>query len=144
MNRVCMKILVGTDGSICSEKAIDFAANLASKTSSPLTILHVVPHVPSTKEDLIELIKEELGSPEEIGQQYLEKGMEISKKHGVDAGWKLLTGYPAEEILNEAEKKKYGLIVVGSTGKGRINEFLLGSVSSKLVHHSKIPVLVMK
>jgi len=47
-------------------------------------------------------------------------------------------------VGNRAENEGYDLKVIGSVGKGRINEFLLGSVSSKLVHHSKIPVLVMK
>ncbi|MFQ5815319.1 MAG: universal stress protein [Candidatus Hydrothermarchaeaceae archaeon] len=139
-----MKILVGTDGSTCSEKAIEFASRLAIMTSSSLTLLHVIPMVPSMEEEIIELIKEELGSPEDIGQQYLERGIEISKKHGVKAEKKLLTGHPAEEILDEAERGKYELIVVGSTGKGMINELLLGSVSSELVHHAKVPVLVVR
>jgi nucleotide-binding universal stress UspA family protein len=139
-----MKILVGTDGSRCSEKAIEFASKLASMTSSSLTILHVVPMVASTKEELIKLIKEELEKPEEIGQMHLKKGAEIAKKHGIEAAKKLLRGNPADEILKETKVGRYDFIVVGSRGKRKINEILLGSVSSKLVHHSKVPVLVMK
>ncbi len=139
-----MRILVGTDGSSYSEKAIEFAAKLANMTSSKLAIVHVVPTVPSTKEEIIELIKEELGSPEDAGKRYLERGAEIAKKHGIKADKKLLEGYPADELLKEAAAGKYDLILVGSTGKGKINELLLGSVSSKLAHHSKTSVLIVK
>ncbi len=56
----------------------------------------------------------------------------------------MVKGNPAEEILREAEKGKYDFIVVGSTGKGKINELLLGSVSSEVVHHAKVSVMVVR
>lgn len=137
-----MTFLVATDGSPTAERAVAFAAKLASKTCSPLVIIHVTPQLLTTKEDVIFLLKEELGSREKAGKKYLRKALEIAEKAGVKARTKLLDGSPAEEILKEAEKG-YEMLVLGSHGRGKIHEFLLGSVTSKIIHLSKIPVLVV-
>jgi len=137
-----MKILVATDGSEGSEKAIRFASGLAKETQSKITLLHAVPKIKTTKEELITLLKEEMGSPEKAGKKYLEKGAKIAQEFGVNAETKLLEGNEADEILKEAEG--YDLLVASSYGKGRIDRALLGSVSSMLVQKSSVPVLVVK
>lgn len=137
-----MKILVTTDGSEGSEKAIRFASELASESQSTITLLHVIPKIETTKEEIIILLKEEIGSPEKAGTKYLETGKKIVEEFDIKVETKLLEGKEVDEILKESAN--YDLIVAGSYGKGRVNEFLLGSVSSKLVHESKIPVLVVK
>jgi nucleotide-binding universal stress UspA family protein len=137
-----MKILVATDGSEGSLKAITFASKLASQSGSSITLMHVIPKIETTKEEIITLIKEEIGSPEKAGKKYLEDGRKLAGESGVNADTKLLDGHEVKEILKEAEN--FDLVVTGSQGKGKVNEFLLGSVSSKLVHDSKVPVLVVK
>jgi len=137
-----MKILIATDGSEGSQKAIRFASKLAKDSASNITLLHIIPKIETTKEDIIILLKEEIGSPEKAGKKYLEEGQKIVEEFGIKAETKLLEGHEVEEILKEAEN--FDLIVTGSQGKGKVNEFLLGSVSSDLVHKSKIPVLVVK
>ncbi|MBI5253039.1 MAG: universal stress protein [Euryarchaeota archaeon] len=139
-----MKILAATDGSNCSERAIKFASKLASESKSKITITYVVPELPLAKEEFVKFLKKQLGNGKGAGNRYLERGRKIGEKLGVKTETKLLEGNPAEEILKEAERGRYDLIVVGSYGKGGVNKFLLGSVSSKLVHLSKIPVLVVK
>lgn len=57
---------------------------------------------------------------------------------------KLLIGDPADMILRESVEGSFDLIVIGSRGLGSVKEFILGSVSYKVVSHSKIPVLVVK
>jgi nucleotide-binding universal stress UspA family protein len=137
-----MKILVATDGSEGSLKAITFASKLASESGSSITLLHVIPKIETTKEEIIVLIKEEIGTPEKAGKKYLKDGKKLAGESGVNADTKLLEGHEVEEILKEAEN--FDLIVTGSQGKGKVNELLLGSVSSDLVHKSKISVLVVK
>jgi nucleotide-binding universal stress UspA family protein len=139
-----MKILVATDGSKGAEKAVKFAAGLASATGSSLTLVYVVARLPTTKADIIELFKEVLGSLEQEGEKHLLRGKMTAEKLGAKTNTKLLEGNPAEEILKEAKKGGHDLIVVGSYGRGAVNKLLLGSVSSRLVHLSKIPVLVVK
>lgn len=139
-----MKILVAIDGSKGAEKAIKFAAKLASATGSSLTLVYVIATLPTARADIIELFREALGSLEREGEKYLLRGKKIAEKLGAKTNRKRLEGNPAGEILKEVERGRYDLIVVGSYGKGSIDKFLLGSVSSKLVHLSKIPVLVVK
>lgn len=138
-----MSILVATDGSHNAERAVAYASKLASKTGLPLVVLHVTPRLPSTKEEIIRLLKEELGSTEEAGEKYLRRALGIASERGVKAESKLLKGAPAEEILKEAEKG-YELLVIGYHGRGKLHEFLLGGVASKIIHLSKIPVLVVR
>jgi nucleotide-binding universal stress UspA family protein len=51
-------------------------------------------------------------------------------------------GNPAHLIINRADSK-YDLVVVGKRGINGIEEFLMGSVSSQIAHHSKVPVLIV-
>lgn len=137
-----MKILVATDGSEGSENAIRFASRLAKESHSTVTLLHVIPKIETTKEEIIILLKEEIGSPEEAGTKYLEAGRKIVEESGITAETKLLDGNEVDETLKEAER--YDLLVAGSHGKGKIDRFLLGSVSSELVRKSEVPVLVVR
>ncbi|ANS77227.1 hypothetical protein AWM70_12775 [Paenibacillus yonginensis] len=55
-----------------------------------------------------------------------------------------LTGHPVKSICTAAQEVKADLIVMGSHGRGLMNEALLGSVTHGVLHHSEIPVLVAK
>ena len=138
-----MKILVTTDGSETSEKAIEFASKLAKTCNSELVIVYVVPTIYGTKEDILILIKEEIGNPEKVGKKYLAKGEEIAQRYGVKPETKLLKGNALDEILKEAEKG-YDFLVVGYHGKGKINELLMGSIANRILKLSKIPVLIVR
>ena len=138
-----MKFLVAIDGSETSENAVYFASKLARESNSEITIIYVIPTIWGTKEDIIVLVKEEIGNPEKIGKKYLERALNIAKKNGVIADKKLLQGNPVKEILKEAEKG-YDMIILGYHGKGKINELLMGSVASKVLRLSKLPVLFVR
>jgi nucleotide-binding universal stress UspA family protein len=56
----------------------------------------------------------------------------------------VVEGDPTNTILEFAEKNKVDLIVMGTLGKGGLERFLLGSVTDKVVKHSKTSVLVVK
>ncbi|MEK7278125.1 MAG: universal stress protein, partial [Chloroflexota bacterium] len=56
----------------------------------------------------------------------------------------VLQGHGAESILRVAEIRGCDCIVVGSRGLGTMSGLLLGGVSDKLAHHSKVPVLIVK
>lgn len=137
-----MKILVATDGSEGSEKAIEFASKLAHESNSRLSIIHITPMLPAAKDEMITLLKDEIGSPKKAGKEYLASGKLIAEKFDLKPKLILKEGNPVEVILEEAGK--YDMIVVGSYGKGKIDRFLLGSVSSKLICNSKIPVVVVR
>jgi nucleotide-binding universal stress UspA family protein len=137
-----MKILVTTDGSTYSEKAILFASKLASESDSSITLMHVIPKIETTKEEIITILKEEIGSPEKAGEKYLKEGIKIAGEHGLEPDKILVEGKEVEEILKESNN--FDIIVTGSHGKGKVDEILLGSISTELVHKSKVPVLVVR
>jgi nucleotide-binding universal stress UspA family protein len=139
-----LKILVATDGSKGSEKAVKFASKLAAEGKGVLSLIHVIPHLPTLREDIISVVKEEIGSPRKTGEEYLADGQLIAEKYLSEVNTILKEGDPVKVILEEAEKNSFDLIVVGSYGRGFVGEFLLGSVSSKLVHRSPIPVLIVR
>ncbi|MGI0034108.1 MAG: universal stress protein [Nitrososphaeraceae archaeon] len=60
----------------------------------------------------------------------------MAKEKGVTINTILLHGNPAEEMLDFSKKEKCDTIIMGSRGMGKFKELILGSVSSKIVHHS--------
>jgi nucleotide-binding universal stress UspA family protein len=57
---------------------------------------------------------------------------------------KELVGDPASEIINEADEGDYDLVVMRTHGMGATKRFMLGSVTNKVVHHIKKPILVVR
>jgi nucleotide-binding universal stress UspA family protein len=74
----------------------------------------------------------------------ISKSIKISDKEEIGVDYKTNSGRPGSEILKFAEKNKFDLIVIGARGSGAGKELLLGSVSSYIIHKSKIPVLLIR
>jgi len=141
------RILVAVDGSPFAEKALTHAIDLSRKYEAKLLIVHVVLRrfyavTPSEAGVLATtvFVKER----ESEGKKIIEKSDEIAKKAGVVYECKLVQGVPADEIVRFAHAEKVNLIVLGSRGLTEVRAFLLGSVSDKVIHHAKCPVLVIK
>jgi nucleotide-binding universal stress UspA family protein len=62
---------------------------------------------------------------------------------GLSASTLSIDGTPADAILDQAETGGHDLIVVGSRGRGEVASIMLGSVSHRVVHNSRVPVLVV-
>jgi nucleotide-binding universal stress UspA family protein len=56
----------------------------------------------------------------------------------------LTQGYPPDAIIREADAKGADLIVIGSRGFSGAKQFFIGSVPNSVLHHSSIPVLLVK
>jgi nucleotide-binding universal stress UspA family protein len=124
------KILFPTDGSLECQKALDIAEDLAKKFDSELTIFHVFDyHVVTTEEE---------------GKHMLDKAVEYFEKRGVNVNSKIVKGYPAADIIDEAEKGGYDVIIMCTHGMTAGKRFLLGSVTNKVLHHVTVPMLVVR
>ena len=55
----------------------------------------------------------------------------------------LLDGDPARELLRLAREGDFDVIVMGSRGRGRVTAALLGSVSNRVMHDARVPVIVI-
>ncbi len=138
------KILVATDGSQYSDKAIEVAVGLAKAFNSSLYIIHVVEEdkvamAASTMPIMVNVIEDMV----KIGNEILSKAKAKATEAGINAEVILARGNAADKILENADKLNVDLIIVGSRGLKGLARFLLGSVSEKVVRHSSKPVLVV-
>lgn len=139
------KILMPTDGSACSQKAITEGLDVAKSMGASVTFLYAVENISSTlwigPESVpygLELIED----LKRVGSEALSKASELAKAAGVDAETKLVETKPVEAILVEA--KNHDLIVMGTHGRSGLDRFMLGSVTEAVLHRSDKPVLVLR
>ena len=128
------KILVPVDGSPYAKKALECAVTQAKMSGSSITIMYAAhSHIAPLARSL-----------EDHGKRILEEAKGTGQAAGIDTNTFLVHGPPADEIINKAETGKYDMIVIGSRGRTAAKSFLLGSVSDKVSHHAKCPVLIVK
>jgi len=145
------RILVPTDGSKASRKAVDYAIGLSKQTKASITILGVVDKgafiaqtVPghSTPTKIRTPIEDYL---KDMAESYVAEADKRCKKKGLKPGTVIRSGHPVKEILKEARRAKSDLIIIGSHGKGALESAVLGSVTYGLIHtNTKYPVLVIR
>lgn len=140
------RILLAIDGSEGSRKAARFASDLARETRAQLIILTVLER--PTMVPFGPLDAWAYGTRESEQQVAAVKKMmdEVTSALGdqVAAEKRVEFGVPAEVIGDQAEKSGAELIVVGSHGHSAAGRWLVGSVADRLVHHSKVPVTVVR
>jgi nucleotide-binding universal stress UspA family protein len=141
-------ILLATDGSAASEHAARLAVQLARENGAKLTALYVVDPYPYLG----------IGEANPLGFQAY---MSAAAQHAAEAHGKILAlcqGEPvvdcqprlaedvaaASGILQSASQVGADLIVVGSHGRSGVARLMLGSVASKVVAESPVPVLVAR
>jgi nucleotide-binding universal stress UspA family protein len=135
------RILLATDGSEPSERALAFAIDLAKGTGATLEILSVRPARspgPVAAGTLV-LEADELG-PEQIAAAAASK----ARSAGVDAHAHAAHGDVVACIADAARTLGAELLVVGSRGLGSVSGAMLGSVSHALVRRSPVPVTVVR
>lgn len=138
------RVLVAVDGAGDATNAVRYAADIAQKFDGTLILLAVDGHRP-LEGPLAELAETEDLSRGEIFERVLSSAVELADlPSGLKLEERLLDGDPADEILAKAERTGAGLIVVGSRGLGAYAELLLGSVSRKVLHLAKVPVMVVQ
>ena len=143
-------IVVAVDGSESSNKVYDMAAQLAKLSNGKLIIVHVVvtPPLPLSGglfyPDVsgIDRIRIDL---EEAGRMLLQNYSEKSRnEYSIEVETTLAHGNPPDAIIREADAKGADLIVIGSRGFSGAKQFFIGSVPKSVLHHSSIPVLLVK
>jgi nucleotide-binding universal stress UspA family protein len=136
------RILVAVDGSESAKKAFEKSVYLAQRCNSKLDVIHVVDDSTyggdsATTFDLIEEL-------EERGKKLLEQCKSQAARNNVPVETLLELGDHAQVIIDAANKNDYDLIIMGSRGLSAFKELLLGSVSFKVMHHARCPVMVVR
>jgi len=144
------RILVTTDGSTLSKKAVRHAIDLAAATGARLVALNVVPRYPmSYFEGGMSIPTEDVSR---IEKKWAEDALAIvhavqkaAQAAGVTASAVTAqSDLVAESIMAAAKKQKCDLIVMASHGRKGIKRLLLGSETQHVLTHSTIPVLVLR
>jgi len=142
---VFRNIVLAYDGSRNSRKALDVAIDIARRYGASLHIVEVVDTSIFARIGLDSPIPQDLvDSMNNKARSDVEEARAIAEKGGIKAKGIVLEGDPATAILKYAEDIGADLIVSGSRGLSKIKKLLLGSVSSRIVHEARIPVLVVK
>ena len=138
------KILIAVDGSEVSYRALHAALFLSEKLGSKITAIHVMENVPPVYIESQKVLDELLEARKNESQKILDECSLIATKKGITLTTNLLEGDPASTILEFSQSEKYDVIIIGSRGIGQFKKLLLGSVSSKVIHHSSCPVLLIR
>ena len=144
-------ILVPTDFSDYSDKALKQALDIAKDYHSQVYLLHVISeHTIQTVEEYsidVEIIKQLDDQLLSNAKGNMQKELEKYNKSSM-AEIKIIpvirNGVPYEEILREADDKKVDLIVIASLGKTGLKKYFLGGVAQNVLKGSKCPVLLTK
>jgi nucleotide-binding universal stress UspA family protein len=144
-----MKLLVATDGSKQSNKAIDYVVKIAARMGAEVVGLYVVnlkslEYYALGHHDNIAGYEDENAKLRKEGEEALAYLKEQGAKAGVKVSTMIVRGYPAEEITKVAEKENAAMIVVGNIGRTGLDHMLMGSVSESVVRKATRPVLVVR
>lgn len=144
------KILVATDGSSLSKKAVQSAIELAGAVGAELVALYVVPRYPvSYFEGGLTISAQDIARTEkqwsDHGQAIVDAVEASAKGEGVKAKAIIArSNLVAEAILSAARKHKCDLVVMASHGRKGLKRVLLGSETQQVLTHGTIPVLVLR
>ena len=138
------KILVPVDGSDNSYRALEAALVLSEKLGSNISVVNVMEQVPITHIESEKLLSELLEAYKKENQEILSKCSEIARQKWITIKSVLLQGNPAPVILDFIRKENFDLVIMGSRGMGKFKELILGSVSSKIMHHSPCAIMIIR
>ncbi len=144
-------MLVAIDKSPESQIALRYACHLLEHFDATVDALHV-------KQDVTQLVLEDFDVPflkKKDPAKKVEEETEGVKRKIIEACQvclagkvpcepKIVVGEPAEEILRVAREGNYDLIVLGSHGHSALAGFLLGTIHTKILHHTRRPVLIAR
>ena len=143
-------ILLPTDGSKLSGKAVKRGIDLAKKSKARVTALHVLPEFKLMVDDGITMISPALKKRfDDEGRMRAQKMLgEIARQaraRGVRCATLCVAGdSPYKQIIAAARKKKCDLILMASHGRRGLSSILLGSETAKVLLHTRVPVLVVR
>lgn len=124
----CRNVLIATDGSKYSQAAASEAFGIAKKCGSVLTVLSV-----ASSDDEIAAAQENVNTV-----------LSSAEREGIQTTSVVTKGKPYKAIIKTSKRKKADLIVLGSHGRTGLDRLLMGSVTERVIGHSKVAVLVVK
>jgi nucleotide-binding universal stress UspA family protein len=144
------RILVATDGSALSKKAVTHAIGLAATCGAELIALKVVPRYPQAYfEGSIPLTAKDVARIEaqwaDEAQAAVDAVKNLAEAKGIKAkGVVSRSDIVSDAIIAAAKKHKAELVIMASHGRKGIKRLLLGSETQQVLTHCHVPVLVLR
>lgn len=158
-------ILLPIDGSDTCQKSYEFAKEYALKFGSKITIVYVEEGYSdlfkkgSKFYDIDEIVSDNFGDGisvkdlrenqkdkifNDLIEIILDHAKEYFQNENIEVETEVLKGKPADKIIDYSEEKNFDMIIICTHGMSRMKRFTMGSTTNKVVHHAKIPVLVIR
>jgi nucleotide-binding universal stress UspA family protein len=150
------KILVAIDNSPASEAVFNSALGIAKAYQSEMMLLHVL--APDAEDSPISFAPMSMSYNPETMDEYQQQWQEfegkciemlksyqkIATRDGVNTIIKQVNGHPAKTICNFAKEWNANLVVIGRRGHSMVNEIVMGSVSSYVLHRVHTCVFIVQ
>jgi nucleotide-binding universal stress UspA family protein len=141
------RILVPTDGSEITAKAVTTAIELATLAKAELLAIAVKEPFPYSAISEMQPVppQEFYDAQERIARQHADAVLDAARKAGLSCQAHTVEAlHPWEAILEHAKEKGCDLIVMASHGRRGVTAVLLGSETQKVLTHGQLPVLVVR
>ncbi|WP_298294121.1 universal stress protein [Thiomonas sp.] len=140
-------LLLSTDGSELAEKAVPYAVELAKKFGAKITVASVIDLYPYI--GAIEVMPVGMDQWQEEVRKQAQAALQRMRDQLQAAGLSCDTVVEEDAqawrgLLSVAEKQGCDTIVIASHGRGGLGSAMLGSQTSRVLSHSKLPVLVVR
>lgn len=135
------KILLPTDGSGYAEEEAIRATKLLAD-GGEIIILSVAGKLTSSafqSRSRVKKLNKEMYAEAEANVEHMKKQFDDT----VNVRGMVVVGFPADSIIDVAEKEKADLIIISASGKSGLHRFILGSVTEEVLKTSEIDVLLV-
>ncbi|XP_067683600.1 universal stress protein Sll1388-like [Haliotis asinina] len=141
-------VAIAMDGSENSDYAFEWYMANIHKANDHVVLVHcpeyqAVVHSSMVMTD-IAIVADQLEVEQQRIKEFIEQLGERLKNVGIGGKVRSMGGTPGEVIVKIAEEEKAKMIVTGTRGLGKIRRTFLGSVSDYVLHHSNVPVVIIK
>jgi nucleotide-binding universal stress UspA family protein len=147
MKLAVSKVLVGIDGSDHSFRAAQYALEISKKYVAKLIAVTVTYMPAKSRMSQQEAIEVGAGLSEmDKAKTWFESFTQSARENKIDLKTELVNSQrPVDYVILEyAEKEGIDLIVIGTRGRSGLSKIVLGSVASRIVTYSHVPLLVVK
>lgn len=143
-----LKVLVATDGSDHSERAVDFLGEFARRDRCRVQVVSVAEPAPTPVAEVlggyisVPVTQEQIDDLRALAEAIAGLGAERLTQAGFETSTTIAVGYPARRILEVCEDGGSDLVVLGARGLGRVARYALGSVSDRVVRQAPASLVV--
>ncbi len=140
------RILAPTDFSDLATRSLEYAVELAMRTGAELVVMYADPFLPPphfTSDQMDELVAT-LDRHRVAAGKELEAYAAQNVTSGVPMRTMVVEGTPASAIVKTADEVDVDVIVMGTHGRTGFNRFLLGSVTERVLHETRRPLLTVR